>query len=42
MSFASPYPVHIPTTSVYEYLFGGIADEDADRVAWSTPRPAPR
>ena len=34
MSFASPYPqVHIPTTSVYEYLFGDLTDEDADRIA---------
>ena len=34
MSFASPYPqVQIPTTSVYDYLFGDLADADADRIA---------
>ncbi len=34
MSFASPFPdVEIPNASVYEYLFGNIADADADRVA---------
>ena len=34
MSFASPYPqVQIPTTSVYDYLFGDVADADADRIA---------
>jgi acyl-CoA synthetase (AMP-forming)/AMP-acid ligase II len=34
MSFASPFPeVDIPSTSVYDYLFGGISDGDADRVA---------
>jgi acyl-CoA synthetase (AMP-forming)/AMP-acid ligase II len=34
MSFASPFPqVQIPTTSLYEYLFGGLTDDDADRVA---------
>ena len=34
MSFASPFPqVQIPTTSLYDYLFGELADEDADRVA---------
>ncbi|MEO3757150.1 4-coumarate--CoA ligase family protein [Mycobacterium sp. B14F4] len=34
MSFASPFPeVDIPSTSVYDYLFGDIADEDLDRVA---------
>ena len=34
MSFASPYPqVHIPTSSVYDYLFGDVADADADRIA---------
>ncbi|GHG50446.1 4-coumarate--CoA ligase [Sinomonas cellulolyticus] len=32
--FTSPYPdVEIPETSLYEYLFGGIAEEDLDRVA---------
>jgi acyl-CoA synthetase (AMP-forming)/AMP-acid ligase II len=34
MSFASPFPpVEIPTTSLYDYLFGDLAAEDADRVA---------
>ena len=34
MSFASPFPeVDIPSTSVYDYLFGGIDDADLDRVA---------
>ena len=34
MSFASPFPqVHIPTTSLYDYLFGDLDDADADRVA---------
>jgi acyl-CoA synthetase (AMP-forming)/AMP-acid ligase II len=34
MSFASPFPeVDIPSTSVYEFLFGDIDDADADRVA---------
>jgi acyl-CoA synthetase (AMP-forming)/AMP-acid ligase II len=34
MSFASPYPqVQIPDTSLYDYLFGDLADEDADRIA---------
>ena len=34
MSFASPFPeVDIPSTSVYDYLFGDIADADLDRVA---------
>jgi len=34
MSFASPFPdVDIPAASVYDYLFGGIADADMDRVA---------
>lgn len=34
MSFASPFPeVDIPSTSVYEYLFGRIDDTDLDRVA---------
>ncbi|MDT5387997.1 MAG: hypothetical protein QOE04_1638, partial [Mycobacterium sp.] len=31
MSFASPFPqVQIPTTSLYEYLFGELADDDRD------------
>ncbi len=34
MSFASPFPqVQIPTTSVYDYLFGDLSDDDADRIA---------
>lgn len=34
MSFASPYPqVQIPTTSLYDYLFGDLSDGDGDRVA---------
>ena len=34
MSFASPFPqVQIPTTSLYEYLFGDLTDEDAERIA---------
>ncbi len=34
MSFASPYPqVQIPTTSLYDYLFGHLDPEDADRIA---------
>jgi acyl-CoA synthetase (AMP-forming)/AMP-acid ligase II len=34
MSFDSPFPqVEIPTTSLYEYLFGALTDEDGDRVA---------
>ena len=34
MSFASPHPdVVLPDTGVYDYLFGGLSDEDGDRVA---------
>jgi acyl-CoA synthetase (AMP-forming)/AMP-acid ligase II len=34
MSFASPFPeVDIPSTSVYDFLFAGITNADADRVA---------
>ena len=34
MSFASPFPeVEIPSTSVYDYLFGGIDDDHLDRIA---------
>jgi acyl-CoA synthetase (AMP-forming)/AMP-acid ligase II len=34
MSFASPFPqVQIPATSLYDYLFGDLTDDDADRVA---------
>jgi acyl-CoA synthetase (AMP-forming)/AMP-acid ligase II len=34
MSFPSPFPqVQIPTTSVYDYLFGDVTEADAARVA---------
>jgi acyl-CoA synthetase (AMP-forming)/AMP-acid ligase II len=34
MSFTSPYPdVDIPSTSLYEYLFGTLDEEHADRTA---------
>lgn len=34
MSFESPYPqVQIPTTSLYDYLFGGLSSDDAERIA---------
>lgn len=34
MSFDSPFPqVHVPTTSVYDYLFGDLDEADADRIA---------
>jgi acyl-CoA synthetase (AMP-forming)/AMP-acid ligase II len=34
MSFPSPFPqVQIPTTSVYDYLFGELGEADAARVA---------
>src|SRR3981081_2566133 len=34
MSFASPFPeVDIPSTNVYDFLFGGIEDAELDRVA---------
>ncbi|MCV7279766.1 4-coumarate--CoA ligase family protein [Mycolicibacterium flavescens] len=34
MSFASPFPeVEIPSSSVYDYLFGDIGDADLDRIA---------
>jgi acyl-CoA synthetase (AMP-forming)/AMP-acid ligase II len=34
MSFSSPFPqVQIPTTSVYDYLFGDVDEGDADQVA---------
>jgi acyl-CoA synthetase (AMP-forming)/AMP-acid ligase II len=34
LSFASPFPeVEIPSSSVYDYLFGAIVDVDLDRVA---------
>ncbi|MGC5257467.1 AMP-binding protein [Gordonia sp. DT218] len=39
MSFKSPYPdVEIPNVSVYDFLFGSIADEDLDRVALVDPK----
>ena len=34
MSFSSPFPqVHIPTTSLYDYLFADLDDDDAERIA---------
>ena len=34
MSFASPFPeVDIPSSSVYDFLFDGVAEDDLDRVA---------
>jgi acyl-CoA synthetase (AMP-forming)/AMP-acid ligase II len=34
MSFTGPYPdVEIPTATVYDYLFGNLDAEDADRIA---------
>ena len=34
MSFSSPFPqVHVPTTSLYDYLFADLDDQDAERVA---------
>ena len=34
MSFSSPFPqVHVPTTSLYDYLFADLDDADADRIA---------
>src|ERR1700754_1716498 len=34
MSFASPFPeVEVPSTNVYDFLFGGIDEADLDRVA---------
>ena len=39
MSVKSPYPdVEIPNVSVYEYLFGSIADDDLERVALIDPK----
>jgi len=39
MSFKNPYPdVEIPNVSVYDFLFGSIADEDLDRVALVDPK----
>ena len=35
MSFASPLPpVHIPDVSLFEYIFGGLEQDDLDRVAF--------
>ena len=32
--FSSPYPdVDIPDLSIYDYLFGGLGEEDLDRIA---------
>ncbi|MDH6242927.1 AMP-binding protein [Mycobacterium sp. OTB74] len=34
MTIASPFPVvQLPTTSVYEFLFDDLTDDDADRIA---------
>lgn len=34
MTIASPFPdVQLPSTSVHEYLFGDLADDDRDRIA---------
>jgi acyl-CoA synthetase (AMP-forming)/AMP-acid ligase II len=34
MTIASPFPeVQIPTTAVFEYIFGDLAESDADRIA---------
>jgi acyl-CoA synthetase (AMP-forming)/AMP-acid ligase II len=34
MSFTGPYPdVEIPSVSVYDFLFGNLADADVDRIA---------
>ena len=39
MSFANPFPdVEIPNVSVYDYLFGSIADADLDRTALIDPK----
>ena len=33
MSFSSPFPqVHVPTTSLYDYLFADLDDADAERL----------
>jgi acyl-CoA synthetase (AMP-forming)/AMP-acid ligase II len=35
MSFASPFPpVAIPDVSLFDYIFGGLGEEDLDRVAF--------
>ena len=39
MSFTSPFPdVEIPDVSVFDYLFGSIADEDRERTALVDPK----
>ncbi|WP_370185242.1 AMP-binding protein [Rhodococcus wratislaviensis] len=39
MSFTSPFPdVEIPELSVYDFLFGSIAEADLDRIALVDPR----
>ncbi|MDL9936131.1 AMP-binding protein [Gordonia sp. ABSL1-1] len=39
MSFTSPFPdVEIPDVSLYDFLFGSIADADLDRVALVDPK----
>ena len=39
MSFTSPFPdVEIPDVSVFDYLFGSIADEDRARTALVDPK----
>ncbi|RYE41360.1 MAG: 4-coumarate--CoA ligase family protein [Hyphomicrobiales bacterium] len=41
MTLSSPFPdVEIPDLSVYDFLFGSIADEDLDRVALVDPKSA--
>jgi len=41
MTFSSPFPdVEIPDLSVYDFLFGSIADEELDRVALIDPKSA--
>ncbi|MCK8613263.1 4-coumarate--CoA ligase family protein [Gordonia sp. C13] len=39
MSFTSPFPdVEIPDVSVFDYLFGSVADEDRERIALVDPK----
>jgi hypothetical protein len=34
MTIASPFhEIQVPTTAVYEYIFGDLAESDADRIA---------
>ncbi len=43
MSFASPFPeVDIPSTSVYDYLFGASMTPISTGSHWSTPSRAGR